>query len=299
MKEDVFYFGKNQSLSGVITLPVAVNHRKDLPGVIILNSGLIHRIGPNRLSVKIARMLAQMGFSALRFDFSGIGDSGMRSDHLPFSESSILETQEAMDFLNKQTGVEKFVLAGICSGADAAFETAKADQRVVGIVPVDFYSVSSRGYQLAMYKLRMKSLRSWGKLITGKSELWERLKKSPDKDAKEFPGLLTHAAEQTSLLAPELIVADMETITRRRVKICLIYSAENAAYYNYRTLLERPLKPFLESGAIHLKYLDKSDHGFTLLYNQRMLLDTIREWMTNIFAGKHVSAENTGNPKSF
>ena len=289
MKEDVFYFGKDQSLSGVITLPDAENRWKELPGVIILNSGLIHRIGPNRLSVKIARMLARMGFAALRFDFSGIGDSDVRRDYLPFSQSSILETREAMDFLNKQTGVETFVLAGICSGADAAFETAKADQRVVGIVPVDFYSVSSRGYQLAMYKLRMKSLRSWGKLITGKSELWERLKKSPDKAAaKAFPGLLTHAAEQTSLLAPERIVADIEMIAGRDVKICLIYSAENAAYYNYRTLLEASLKPLLESGAIHLKYLDKSDHGFTLLYNQRILLETISDWTARLFAGKTV-----------
>ena len=45
------------------------------PWVVLLNAGIIHRIGPNRLYVQLARRLASRGHAVLRFDLAGIGDS--------------------------------------------------------------------------------------------------------------------------------------------------------------------------------------------------------------------------------
>ncbi len=71
MKESAFKFGKYESLVGIISDPfVDPNNR---PAVIILNSGLLHGVGPNCLHVKIARKLASVGFVVLRFDLFGIG----------------------------------------------------------------------------------------------------------------------------------------------------------------------------------------------------------------------------------
>ena len=42
---------------------------------VFLSAGLLHRVGPHGLHVRLARELAQMGFSSLRVDLAGTGDS--------------------------------------------------------------------------------------------------------------------------------------------------------------------------------------------------------------------------------
>ncbi|MCH8830022.1 MAG: DUF1549 domain-containing protein, partial [Planctomycetes bacterium] len=99
MKEEAVLFGKTGSLVGIVSDPSDSDSGKNLPAVILLNSGLIHRVGPNRVYVKIARRLAAEGFVAFRFDFSSIGDSLVRYDNLSFEKSAVDEVQDAMDFL--------------------------------------------------------------------------------------------------------------------------------------------------------------------------------------------------------
>src|SRR6185295_20136065 len=78
-------------------------------GAILLNAGVIHRVGPSRLYVYLARELAALGCVAARFDHSGIGDSTVRRDGSSFEESSLVEAREAMDALQESRGVERFV----------------------------------------------------------------------------------------------------------------------------------------------------------------------------------------------
>ena len=142
MKEIAILFGKTKTLVGIISDPPEPDQSKRLPAVILLNTGVIHRVGPNRLSVRMARNLAEEGFVVLRFDFSGIGDSQVRYDDLPFEESVDSEVQDAMDLLAEIRGVDRFVLMGICSGAANSFKTACLDSRVVGAVlinPQDYF----------------------------------------------------------------------------------------------------------------------------------------------------------------
>jgi hypothetical protein len=113
MREEALLFGKTKSLVGIITDPPEVKRSNRLPGIILLNAGIIHRVGPNRMHVKIARTLAAMGFVVLRFDFSGIGDSMFRDDNLPFEESAVRETQETMEYLTATRGIKQFHLIGM------------------------------------------------------------------------------------------------------------------------------------------------------------------------------------------
>src|SRR5262245_17124568 len=121
MKEEILQFGKTQSLVGIITEPTEVKSDSPRPGIILLNAGLIHRIGPSRLYVKIARVLTGIGFTVLRFDFSGTGDSRVREDNLPFEQSAVDEVREAMNSLKETRGIEQFLLIGHCSGAGFSF----------------------------------------------------------------------------------------------------------------------------------------------------------------------------------
>lgn len=108
---------------------------------------------------------------------------------------------------------------------------------------------------------------------------WQKIRERTTRPGDRAQHLLSSATDQTSLLSPERIVADMQALAGRQVRICLIYPAESAAYYNYRRRLEKPLRPLQTAGVLQVHHLDQSDHGFTLLINQQLLLDHICRWM--------------------
>jgi len=66
--EKVYTFGKGNSLVGVLTESDAGGKAANRPTVIILNSGLIHHVGPHRVAVEMAREIADQGYIVLRFD---------------------------------------------------------------------------------------------------------------------------------------------------------------------------------------------------------------------------------------
>lgn len=278
--DKVFHFGKNRSLIGIISDPVKTDRKIEPVAVVILNSGLLHRIGPNRIYVKIARALAEAGITAMRFDFSGVGDSEKQHENLLFEESSVLEAREAMNFLETARGIKRFYLTGICSGADVAFQAARVDERVAGIIPIDFYSLPTAGYLVHSYKKRLISPRSWANLMTGKSEILGLMKKS----LNNLPLLKTpdEPEEIDDASRPEIekdLLSGFPELLDRDVRLCMIYSAGSPAFYNYQLIFENDIQTLSVNGELQIHYLETADHGFTLLYHQEILINLIREWV--------------------
>ena len=73
-REKVVRFGRETKLVGVLSEPQGGGPVRE-PMLLLVNSGILHRVGACRFHVRLARRLASEGVSALRFDFSGIGDS--------------------------------------------------------------------------------------------------------------------------------------------------------------------------------------------------------------------------------
>src|ERR1700683_3003922 len=90
--------GARQTLVGVVTQP-AEHEPGDRPVFVILNSGIIHRVGHHRMYVTLARALAEAGYQVLRFDLSGIGDSKCRGDGLSPLEGVLADVREVVDWL--------------------------------------------------------------------------------------------------------------------------------------------------------------------------------------------------------
>ena len=137
MNESALLLGSDASLAAVVTDPEPGAGAPQAPAVLWLSAGFLHRVGPNRLYVTMARRLAALGFTSVRFDFSGIGDSPPRRDHLPFDEGAVRDTREVIDWLAEHRGIDRVVLAGVCSGASVALWTASCDARVVGVALVN------------------------------------------------------------------------------------------------------------------------------------------------------------------
>jgi pimeloyl-ACP methyl ester carboxylesterase len=177
VRETVIRFGR-QSLCGVLSAPEFA--RSPHTGVVLVSVGNNYRVGPHRLAVTTARALAVDGCRTLRFDLAGFGDSGGAAPGGPrlYDPASTADVQAAIDVLVQQ-GCRDIVLAGVCSGAYLAFQTALRDRRVGGIALVNARLLrwtgrwSGAGWEQAR-ELNVRTLRSYRERLS-KRVTWQRL----------------------------------------------------------------------------------------------------------------------------
>jgi alpha-beta hydrolase superfamily lysophospholipase len=129
-------FGPERRLFGILT-PAAKAPPGDRPAIVLLPAGAVNRCGPHRLYVTMARRWADLGFTVFRIDLSGIGDSpappGER-ENLVYPRPGLEDIGAALDFLSAEAGAARFIIAGLCSGADLAYQAARREERLVGVV---------------------------------------------------------------------------------------------------------------------------------------------------------------------
>jgi pimeloyl-ACP methyl ester carboxylesterase len=270
MREEALLFGKKKSLVGIITDPPEAKRSNGLPGIILLNAGIIHRVGPNRIHVKIARTLAPMGFAVLRFDFSGIGDSKVRGDNLPFEESGVRETQEAMDYLSATRGLKRFHLIGISSGAIVSYKTAGRDPRVIGATLINpaSYGDELRSYAKARryWKNALSDPKRWAKAFTGKANyqlIGPRLR-------------AVFSSRRKALSVANHIAADFHSLIDRRVDLRLVYSKGDLGLDCLDVILGNDLRELSKRGTLKLEIIPQADHTCTLLESQQRLLNVVQ-----------------------
>jgi pimeloyl-ACP methyl ester carboxylesterase len=294
MNEKPVLLGEAKSLVGILTEP-RLPAPRSAPAVLFFNAGLMHRVGPNRLYVKIARGLAAAGFTVLRFDFSGIGDSRPRTGGAPFEANVLKDAREAMDFLAATRCADRFILIGFCSGAHHAIRAACVDERVVGLGLIDPYSVSSPGYFFDRYVGRLLRLESWRRLIMGKSLLWRILKRVARRKLKRQPVLKADARQREA--AKNRMVTELRALARRRVEFLFAYSGDGPSYYNYRAQLGPEMDRIDFEGRFRLRVLEESDHTFTLLRSQEWLAAVVHEWVLKA-RGDAVSSPSEKAPRA-
>ena len=96
--EKAFRLGRAQHLIGVAGLPDKPQDDAGV-GVIVLNSGLVHRIGPFRLHVDLTRQLNVSGYPTLRVDLSTLGDSNGTQESLSRRQQVSADVADAMTLL--------------------------------------------------------------------------------------------------------------------------------------------------------------------------------------------------------
>ena len=283
MNEHVSILGKSKSIVGVFTENSYVSNNHTLPLIIILNAGVLHRVGPNRIHVKMARKMADSGFKALRFDFSGLGDSIKFINNLSYENNRIDEAQEAIDYLVSVTGIEKYILIGICSGADIAYQTACGDDRVAGFIGINgFYNSSNNKENIAdivkmktqarYYKKQITTFEGWKRILKGKSNFF-MIKNMILHNLKR---LFKQSIEGMN---NEDTSNNWQKLTVRNMDVLLIYSDGSSALDEYNLLHKKEIPKFNGSEQVKVEILEQSDHVFTLLWSQDILLTTINNWL--------------------
>lgn len=140
LRERAAIFGGSRRLFGIATMPPAGHAGTDLPAIVMLNAGSVHRMGTHRLYVSLARRWAALGFHVLRLDLSGIGDSPAAeqcAENLTYPRDSMGDVEAAMAFLTETTGIQRFILTGLCSGGDITFQIAFRSPNVAGAIMIN------------------------------------------------------------------------------------------------------------------------------------------------------------------
>jgi pimeloyl-ACP methyl ester carboxylesterase len=290
MSEHATLFGARQNLAGIVTDPV-----EDASGVfrrsraIFFNAGLIHRVGPSRLYVTLARRLAEAGCGSARFDHAGFGDSAARWDDLPFEQSAALEGREVMDALQGSNGVDRFILIGLCSGAVTAFETALADPRVVGVVLINPQGFDDSSEWNRYVMNRGAAHRYWSRAIFDPSSWWKAL--SGRADYRRLVRVLWD--QVTSRIAPApgvtavttRVAAGLKTLVDRRVRLLLLCSEGDAGIEYMNVILGADLRRGGGTDCLDVRILAGADHSLTLMDSQRRVVTEIVDWTCGVLAG--------------
>ena len=262
-----------QSLVGVLT---NADEESDAgqPIVVFLNAGMVHRVGPNRLHVRLARELALCGFTSLRFDLSGIGDSPARTDGASLRDAGLRDVRDALAFVANERRGSTFVLVGLCSGADLAFKAALADKRVVGGVLIDgfpYHTFRSGMHRRArQYAWHLRG-RNWRKLVGADNPVLRRLRRSPK--AVPSPG----SFRQRDVPSREEATAGLHALTERGVRLLVVGTPDRD--YSYRRHFADTF-PTVRSDRVQVTFFPDADHTFTLRANQDRQIRTITEWIS-------------------
>ena len=270
MREEVLTFWDNCPLTGIMTMPDAGNQMKNKPAVLFWNAGLLHRVGPHRLYVDMARNLAEIGFPALRFDLSGKGDSGPRSDKVLEKERASYDVREVMDFVSINTGIKKFVLVGLCSGADNAFPIAVQDERVSGLIMLDGFGYRTFRYYVPHNLMRLFILQRWKnfmKKMLRKLFVKEKIVEiNADEDPRVFPSKMKAQA-------------DLQLLIERGVSLLFIYTSGVLSYYNYKGQFKDMLNLEEVNENLQVEYFKEMTHTFSRVDDRNRLMNYVFDWM--------------------
>ena len=244
------------------------------PVVLIPNTGVDHRVGPNRLHVHLCRAIANAGFPALRIDLSGMGDSSAPTGS---QINSTKDLQAAMQELEAQGFGSRFIIAGLCSGANDAHLLARVDHRVVAMASIDGYAYPTWRFHLTYWLQRLgdpeRIRRNW-------NNFWNR--SSIDDDDKA--GFAAEQVEFFKQPSVEEMIRDLNLLMQRRVQLFYVYTGQVQHEYNYPTQLLDAFPALRKYDLLQLKYMAHADHTFSRAPMRTALIEMLLNWLKSVDA---------------
>jgi pimeloyl-ACP methyl ester carboxylesterase len=162
-REVAIRFRKDRALVGIQCSP---DHPRDgRPAVVFLNTNATPQGGLNRIWVSMARRLATLGFTSLRFDIHGVGDSAptlIDSRPAPSVREATADVEAAISCV-RDMGCTSVCLVGFCWGAQLAYHVALDDDRVTHLVLINsrptFWDIETKIESLKPFSTYLRLLR--------------------------------------------------------------------------------------------------------------------------------------------
>jgi hypothetical protein len=268
MRERVVTFGPGGILVGIMTEPDEPPPRGSV--VVMSNVGLNHRVGPQRVWVELARRLAKRGIPSLRFDIAGLGDSAPRTELLSDIDRSVLDLEEAINWLAGK-GFERFELVSLCSGVDNAHRVAVRDPRVKTAVFLDGYTYETPRAFIRKKILRWVDLPRWKRLL--RRRFPEAFGLELDKHAVGWADEIFNREYPSQ----SQFERELATMVGRGTSLLYVFSGE--LMYRYKEQFWDALKRKDWGGRISVEYYPKADHTCTFRPERDVMLSRVENWI--------------------
>lgn len=271
MNERAISFGESGALFGILTAPDIPDPQR--PAVLIPNTGVVHRVGPGRMHVELARALAAAGVVSLRIDGAGLGDS----EQVPgrSRDTAVPDLCAAMDALDARNIATGHVLIGGHNGAHEAHLAARIDPRVIGAVFIDGYVHSTPRAWLNRTLQRFGDRRPApeppreGLLLTPRSG--DALHDAADADVQWFD-TPTHARMN----------ADLVEFMRRQMALMFIYTGDVERDYRYSAQLIDAFPLLRGYRQLTVRHVPEADHRHSRRVTREALVDVLVDWVINV-----------------
>jgi hypothetical protein len=266
-------FGPASSLVGTVTSPAL-----QVPATaacLMFNMGANHRVGPRRINVKLAHVLAGRGVSSLRFDLGGVGDSDASDFSSDLHTRAMNDLRAGMDLLENTLGIRQFVIVAMCSGVEHAITVAEADTRVMAVSLFDGFAFPERRARWER-TLRRALAAPAHPAFAGKAKRWLQRHLLQSHSTKALPGFFTERK------SPEVNAAwfgtAMKRLVERKVAVQLLYSGSLHVSDRDRDQLG-PFRrePFAQ--AVQYEFMRELDHTFCTAKGQQLFLHSVGDWV--------------------
>jgi hypothetical protein len=262
LTEEPLHLGEGGRVFGILTRPrSAVASDTSRTVFVFLSAGLLHRVGPSRLHVRLARELASLGFSSLRVDFAGKGDS-VAADFSDIQEG-----------IRSHLGESKLVIAGLCSGADNAIRLAITNDNVLGMILLDPHCSRDSGFasrQLVSRALNPRRILSRAKRLLTKLDAPLTVY-DEDNDANPFLLRDLPTLEQTR--------DAFNAIRSRGGAVLSVFTQYALGYYNSRGQLAKVLAVPEYSQYCTEEYWPDAEHTYKMEIHRQKLINRILRWI--------------------
>jgi alpha-beta hydrolase superfamily lysophospholipase len=295
--------------------------------IVLCNTGYLNRTGPGRLHVNLARYWAGLGFTVVRVDLGGCGDTfavtpaavsemyAMREEDFVLAPTRTEELGDIVRWVRDTTGLDQVVAGGLCSGAYNAFQVALNGTRLddilminpgtfyvsAGEIPVEETIASAhiltrgffngRKWKLALHDrdMRRHGFASIRRLFRDKPISGMRVLavQSVKNKARRVGLPVKHTTE---------LARDLDTIISGGGRIFLAFSPEEYADRYFRVFGGPACQEIACGDGLDLEYIDGGDHTFAPPGARQVLIERMTGYLEQRYPA--ASAAAAVNPAS-
>ncbi len=251
----------------------------------------------NRLSVRLARALAVLGFQTIRFDYHGVGESTGKIEGYWLDRPFVEDLLRAVDVL-RSAGARRVILIGSCFGARTILAAADRVPELVGAMLI---STPVRDFQMGdntpdRYARDLSVPQLLGRAL--RSHVWRNL------FAPETPQAFLRSRRLITRTAALKLVrlvrgpggdgrargvsdqfrAGLAHLLARRTPLFFLYGREESFYEEFERARRGELRDLLtgHESAVAVEIVEGVVHGFTTLAVQEQVMAQALSWIQTV-----------------
>lgn len=276
----VFLHAGEDHLFGVVTRPTVESNGV---GVVVVGGREVPCTHRNGVFVRLGRRLAAGGFTTIRVDYRGVGDSSGEIKVWDLETPFVRDLLAAVDWL-KVDGAKEIVLVGDCFGGRTALWAADRVPDLKGLAllatPVETHPGASQSLAWHIQQaLRPRTLRrmfrpAWRKKYVRMVKSFFRGRSGASDNGTG--GERVHVSAH--------YVASLSGVVDRRVPILIAFGEEGKHYKPFEAARKGQLGDVLDraEGRLTLAIGEGELHGMLTLEAQAFGLQTVERWIESL-----------------